>query len=358
MNKKDIAMTKNIVSNPEFTSVIRCASCYVDVDKKEILYQDAKYFLNMDEEQFLQYLSFMKKGLSGKLGSTAVEIKPENNNLESLRDSKLQDVDEIHKVAEKIMESYRSGSNYSIFFAYGEYDIPEKNRDSEEVYCYILILLQPCPLSKPGIMYDRPRNDFINKSLDRLVNVPSITILFPSLDEGHTNIDHAAIYTKNAKQIPEAKNISLSLFDVTIPLSAEEQHDGFQELILAAFDNQPPYDAIKNIYDSLAEKKIDTDISGNDITLTEKELAEIIIECGGCEDRKEEILKLAQNYEGNHFSINNLVSDKVSIETGSATIKADLVDMYTIEKRTIDGREYYLIPARRSSVDGLIMASD
>ena len=358
MNKKDVAMIKKIISSPEYTPVIRCASCYVDVDKKDVFFQDTKLFLNMDEDQLLRYLSFMRKGLSGKPGNTVIEIKPVENALEPLWRTKLQDVDEIHKVAEIIMDAYRTDNNYSLFFAYGEYDLPDKNRDSEEVYRFVLTLIQPCPLSKPGIRYDRPKNEFTNRSLDRLVNDPNIAILFPSIDDGHTNIDHAAIYAKNAKQMAGVKDLSLSLFDTSIPLSAKEQQQGFQDLLKASFDNELPYNAVKGVYDILAEKKSDMDISGNDVTFTEKELAEIIIEGGKLEKRSDEIFELSKQYSGYRFSISNLVPEKVNIETSSASIRADLVDMFTIEKRVIDGKEYYLIPARNSSVDGLVMASD
>lgn len=55
--------------------------------------------------------------------------------------------------------------------------------------------------------------------------------------------------------------------------------------------------------------------------------------------------------------MNNLVSPKVTIETDSGIIRTELTDLSRIEKRKIDGRLYYLIPAEGDTLDGIALGN-
>ena len=113
----------------------------------------------------------------------------------------LSDLEEIKRVAMTIRDNYAAEGNYCIFFAYGSYDLPEsKGNDSEEVYPFLLILIQPCCLSKPGIKYDSPKNEFTNRMVEPMLNPPIYTFLYPALDSLHTvsNTMDPAIALKNS----------------------------------------------------------------------------------------------------------------------------------------------------------------
>lgn len=53
----------------------------------------------------------------------------------------------------------------------------------------------------------------------------------------------------------------------------------------------------------------------------------------------------------------NISSSKVTIETDSGTIRTELTDLSRIEKRKIDGRLYYLIPAEGDTLDGIALGN-
>lgn len=108
-------------------------------------------------KKICEYCAFFKKGVSGKLGSSAIEVKVEENLLEPLRDTELKNMERIESVAMNIRDHYLADDNYSIFFAYGVFDLPgSSGEDSKEIYTFVLALIQPCGLSKPGIKYDSP----------------------------------------------------------------------------------------------------------------------------------------------------------------------------------------------------------
>lgn len=356
MTKKDIALFKKLVSNPEETPVTKSVSCYVDVSRDMVAYQKPATFLNIEDRQRELFCAFIKKGVTGKIGSTAIELLPEENLLERLRDCELNE-DSVRKAVDAIRSNYHTDENYCIYFLYGAYDVPDKERDSEEVYRFVLVLIQPCPLSKPAIMYDAPGNTFTGRRSDRILDAPLHTFLWPALDEGHTDIDHAVYYAKTEKMVAKSGALIPALFGTNIPLTPSEQKSGFQKMLETAFNNEVPYDAVKGIYDCLAEKCIDMSLSGEDMRLKPNELADIIIEQGNIPETDQEAAKeAAKEFAGRDFSVSNIVPQKVTIETESANIKSELSEMFTIERRMIDGKDYYLIPARHSSVDGLLLA--
>ena len=94
MTKKDIAFIKKIIGNSEYTPVMRIVSCYVNIDQNDIRFQEPQTFLRLDESELVQYCQFFKKGVSGKLGLTAVELDVKENLVEFLRDVSLSDLEE------------------------------------------------------------------------------------------------------------------------------------------------------------------------------------------------------------------------------------------------------------------------
>ena len=200
MTKKDIAFLKKIIGNSDYTPIMRIASCYVDIARDDIRFQEPQTFMRLDESELSQYCQLFKKGVSGKLGTTVIELDAKENIIAPLRDSSLSDMDEIEHAAMTIRDNYNAEGNYCIFFAYGAYDIPGKNgKDSEEVYTFILVLIQPCNLSKPGIKYDSPKNEFSNRMIEPMLEPPIYSFLYPALDERQTDLSKAVFYSKNEK---------------------------------------------------------------------------------------------------------------------------------------------------------------
>ena len=99
-------------------------------------------------------------------------------------------------------------------------------------------------------------------------------------------------------------------------------------------------------------------LSGEDVKISEKELVDAIIEYGNVTDEKqEELQKAAEEYQGCKFSVSNLVPEKVNIDTGDVVLKTELEKLSNIERRVIDGIDYYLVPANSSLLDGIQLAN-
>lgn len=191
-----------------------------------------------------------------------------------------------------------------------------------------------------------------------MLDPPTYAFLYPALDELHTDVSKAVFYSKNEKISGKAGQIIPALFGTEIPLSPDSQKEGFHELLHSAYDGRVPYDAIFNVYDHLQETLVDMQLSGEDVKLSEKELVDAIIEYGDVSDEKKEGLKEASaGYKGCSFSVSNLVPEKVSIDTGDATIKTGIERLSQVESRIIDGIDYYLIPAGDSAIDGILSAN-
>ena len=191
-----------------------------------------------------------------------------------------------------------------------------------------------------------------------MLDPPIYAFLYPALDELHIDISKAVFYSKNEKFSGKAGQIIPALFGTEIPLRPDSQKEGFHELLHSAYDGRVPYDAIFNVYDHLQETLVDMQLSGEDVKLSKSELVDAIIEYGEVPEEKQERLKeAAEEYEGCSFSVSNLVPAKITIDTDSASIKTEIEQLSQIERRVIDGVDYYLIPASSSSIDGILLAA-
>lgn len=358
MNKKDLAVIKKIVGNMEESCITRMVSCYIDVNSGEINIMEPAAFLSIPEEELLQYCGLFRKAVTGKVNSTAMEVKYNTNELELLRQDKLRNEETIFNVCEKIRDNYKSEDNYCILFASGAWDVPpdrNKTDEYEEVYDFVLVTLIPCSLSQSGIVYDKPNNLLMSRNKDRALGVPQVSIIHPSFSEAHTNIDHSIVFMKSVKHFSAADSISVSLFDSKLPLSPENQKEGFHDIIKSGFEGMNiPYKAIQGVYDHISDLQIDADISGEEVKLSTKELEDVVITYGGLDDLSaEKVRKAARAYENCQFSVTNIAPAKLDIETDVATIKLNIRDVGAIQKTVIDGFEYYLIPARHIIIDDM-----
>ena len=74
-------------------------------------------------------------------------------------------------------------------------------------------------------------------------------------------------------------------------------------------------------------------------------------------EKLEQLKETASDYEGCSFSVSNLVPSKVNIDTAGISIKTEIEKLSRIERRVIDGIDYYLIPVNSSSIDDILLAN-
>lgn len=361
MNKKDMAKLRKAFGKEEGCPIVRIASCYVDASDGEPRIQETRLFARSDDEEEEQYRAFFKKAVTGKPGSTAVEIEPEDRFLDELVRSGLEDESLVRDVFEKIAQTYASDESFGIFAAYGAYDVPKQASDgsesydeSDETYEFVLIMIQPCALSKAGIVYDASGNRYKDRKKDRPLGAPSHSFLYPSFDEGHADSSRAACFSKNEKLQAEASPLAEVLFGTGIPLTAKEQKDGFAEMMTAGFGASIPYDAVRDAYERFSEIRAESESEGAEAALTISELKDIIKESGvEGEERGQALEEAAAAYEGRKFSLDAIAPKNVSVSTDAATVKIDLNEMAGLEVIEYKGRRCLAVPLYGASVENM-----
>ena len=194
--------------------------------------------------------------------------------------------------------------------------------------------------------------------VEPMLNPPVYTFLYPALDALHTDVSKAVFYSKNEKVSGKAGQIVSTLFGTEIPLSPNSQKEGFHDLLQNAYDENVPYESVCGIYEHLQETLIDMQLSGEDVKLSNAELVNAIIDYGDVsEEKQEQLRETASDYEGCSFSVSNLVPSKVNIDTAGISIKTEIEKLSRIERRVIDGIDYYLIPANSSSIDDILLSN-
>lgn len=362
MNKKDMTRLKKMLGDEEACPIERVASCYVEAGSEEIRYQPATKFSMVEDEEAEQYVAFAKKGVTGKPGSTALDLEPEDNELDALRRTKLEDEEAIRRVCEKIMESYPSEENYGVFLMYGNCDVPSdspKTSDddpyagSDETYEFVAVMIQPCALSKAGIVYDGASNGYRDRKRDRPLSPPVHSFLFPSFTEGHADVSTATYFSKNAKAQTEGRPVVEALLGTTVPLTVDEQKDGFAGMMTAGFGASIPFDAAKEVFETFAERRAAAESEGDPTDLTADEVRDVIERCGADDSTKEALDEAFGEFDGKNFSLDVIAPKTVSVTTDAATVKVELNELPDVDVIEYKGQRCLVIPLYGASVENM-----
>lgn len=120
MNKKEIMEIKK-----QFTAancnITRIAMCYVN-HEKEIILSKTEAFFSLPEEEMFKYFDIFRKSLSGSKGKNLYDVdfpvvdgsSEQENFLNDLRKSKLDDDEILEEFYGRIIDSYDFGENYLI----------------------------------------------------------------------------------------------------------------------------------------------------------------------------------------------------------------------------------------------------
>lgn len=360
MNKKDLSTLKKNIGAEDPSPISRIASCYVDIGKHEAKYQDAMFFGRVDLDESYQYISFAKKGLTGKIGKNILNLSTDGNILDKIRKEAMQNMDSVKELCDMIIENYPSEENYAIIILYGCFDIPAKEEEGEEeseyVHDFVQVLIHPCSLTKPGITYDYKKNVFEDLRKNTVVGQPVYSFFYPSLDDGTTDLTSMVFYSKN-NSMALSKDLLFNVFSAKLNTTPEEQKTIFDDLLTSGFQGEVPFDSMKQIYQRISEISKSAEYAGETSVLSTSDITDIISEYAdmGDDDRKA-MEEIAEQYEDASISPANIAPGKISIETEEAIIKISIDNLPSIKKETIKGEEYYLIPVRNSTVEKITVS--
>lgn len=330
MKRKDILELKKRLKKDHCTFTKMCG-CYVNGEKNIIL-NFRESFLNLDEDECFKYLEIAKKVLSGTIGNNILELNfPPNENLENekqislmqLKKSQLKDDALLQDFYKSIIDSYDYTGNFLILVFHDAYDIITKTTDnakideSEEIYEYILCAICPVSLSAPGLRYFEEEKKIKARIRDWVVDAPTIGFVFPAFINRGSDVNSIMYYTKNAKDPhPELMENTLGCYSKQ---TATIQKETFQTIIKDYIDTdekkaektfmeiQENLNTMIDEYDAIYD---DTD--AEPITLTQKDIQNLLIESGVPEEATTKIEKsYVENFGEDLPLVENLIDPKV-----------------------------------------------
>lgn len=309
MRKKDILELKKRFKK-DYCTFTKMCGCYVN-GEKNILLQFRETFLNLEEDDYFKYLEIAKKVLSGTIGNNILELNfPLNDDLTNekqlslmqLKKSSLKDDMLLEDFYKSIIDSYEYTGNYLILVFHDSYDVITKTSDnskldeSEEVYEYILCAICPVELSKPGLRHFEDENKFKARVRDWVVENPTLGFVFPAFINRSSDVNSIMYYTKNAKD-PHPELMEGALGCVSRQ-TATIQKETFQTIIKDSFGaDEKKADKVfmevqENINTLIEDyNAIYDDPEAEPITITKKEIQNILIDSGVPEELTNEIEK-------------------------------------------------------------------
>ena len=358
MNKKEVLELRKQYK-PEECSITRICGCYVNGDK-EILAQSKHAFLSLPDEEIFKYLTIFKQTLSGTIGKNLINMEfpleqemPGGNQefLLQLRNSKLQDEMLLEEFYQKIIEHYAYGENYYIILIHVAYDVPGKATDgsemfdaSDEVFEYLLCSICPVHLSKEGLCYNPENNQVENRIRDWLIEPPVKGFLFPAFNDRSTDIHSLLYFSKKSEDLqPEFIENALGC---TFKMSAGNQKDAFQSIVMNTLGAECEYDIIRNIHDNLNNILDESKEAPEIPVLTKPDVKRLLANSGVTNERLE---TFDTNFdliagEKTEFLVPNITETrKFSIQTPNIVIKVKPERADLVETKIINGKKCLVI---------------
>ena len=372
MNQKEIGELRRRFQ-PDKTAISRIYGCYVNSQKEIVSYIDESLGV-MPQEEAGQYLSFLKKALSGTPGKNLIDIvfsnqqvmdSDEHRALMALRDSGLKDQEQRNAFFQRIIDCLDMGeSNYLILMAHDAYDVPYKGKDGERqdeagdrVFRYVVCAICPVKDGKLELGYFSGENEFHNCLAKQIVGAPELGFVFPAFDNRAANIYNALLYCRKPDELHQ--EFIDGIFHIEAPMSATEQQAAFQTALADALEEKCSLDVVQSVHERLRER-IEEHKESKDpepLTVSAKDLGAILTDCGVSEELAASFReRYAEQFgEGAVLRPENLIdSRRFEVKTGDATLTVDPARSYLIETRAIDGRKYILIPADEGAdINGL-----
>ena len=371
MNQKEVSelrrrwrLEKNAVSH--------IYGCFVNANKEIIADLDESLGM-MTQEEGEQYMSLLKKTLSGGLGKNLIDIvfstqqvmdSPEHRQLMELRSSRLKDGQLRRQFYQTVTDSLdMGGSGYLLLLACDSYDVPRRGRDgeeqqdaSEEVFTYLLCGICPLKLGKPELNYYPGDNEF-HCAVSQTVAPPELGFLFPAFDDRTANIYNALFYARKPDELHQ--EFIDAVFRTEPPMSAGEQRETFQSALAESLEDGFNVEIVQAVHEQLTDRILRHKESKDPepLALTARDVGSILQDCGVTQERVEDFRKRCDEQFGADAALSpaNLIdAGRFQLKTAQAVVSVAPENCYLVETRIINGRKYILVPAEEDvEVNGL-----
>ena len=363
MNKKEISELSRRFK-PEKANIGRIYGCYVNSSKEVISYIDESVAL-MPQEEAQQYLTILKKTLSGSLGRNLTDIvfsteqvagSEEHKLLMELRDDR---ADARQSFFQKVIDSLDMGdNNYLILCANDVYDVPYRGHgdvdksaqeyasgESDQVYRYFVCAVCPVKDGKLELGYFVGENEFHNCLAKQIVGAPELGFLFPAFDNRTTNIYNALFYSRK----PDEMHYEFieGIFHTDLAMTPAEQREAFESILSDSVDCS--MDTIRSVHEQLSAKVAEHAESKDEEPLTVScgDISSILADCGVNEEQLSAFQKsFTERFGKVLLNPENIVDTRhFEVKAGDVTITVSPEQSFLIETREVNGRKYIMIPA-------------
>ena len=363
MNKKEISELSRRFK-PEKANIGRVYGCYVNSSKEVISYIDESVAL-MPQEEAQQYLTILKKTLSGSLGRNLIDIvfsteqvagSEEHKLLMELRDDR---ADARQSFFQKVIDSLDMGdNNYLILCANDVYDVPYRGHgdvdksaqeyasgESDQVYRYFVCAVCPVKDGKLELGYFVGENEFHNCLAKQIVGAPELGFLFPAFDNRTTNIYNALFYSRK----PDEMHYEFieGIFHTDLAMTPAEQREAFESILSDSVDCS--MDTIRSVHEQLSAKVAEHAESKDEEPLTVScgDISSILADCGVNEEQLSAFQKsFTERFGKVLLNPENIVDTRhFEVKAGDVTITVTPEQSFLIETREVNGRKYIMIPA-------------
>lgn len=363
MNQKEIGEIRRR-QRRERSNMTSFYGCYVN-GQKEIITEFCKSTGMMPENEAEKYFAILRRTLTGTIGKNLIDItfrtaqvaeSVEHKLLMTLRDSGLRDENARKEIYKRIIDNTDFKENFLILLGCESYDVPFKSdgseeKDSEDVYRYVLCSVCPVKLAKGVLRYNPEEKEFHDGGTEQVACPPEAGFLFPAFDNRAANIYNALFYTHSPKQ--DQEKLIRSLFDVQAPKPAEEQKKSFEALLGASLEEDCTLEVVQSVHERLCqdiaihkESKIP-----EPLMISKEQVKSVLAECGVPQAG---ISKFSVEYdetfgfEAELYPKNIIDNKSFQIKTPDVSIKVDPQRTDLIETRVIEGVKYILICANEN----------
>ena len=361
MNQKETAEIKRRL-NREKGNIPCVRGCYAS-SKGEVISVFRRSLASMAEHECDAYLALFRKVLSGAPGKNGIEVVfsadqmmngEEHTLLMELRDTRADDDTCVSALYQKIIDSYRSETNYVILLMSDTYDVPrraadgERSEDQENVFQYFICCVCPVRENKTGLSYSPSEMDFRDLGPDQTLAAPELGFLFPAFDDRSSNIYNALYYVKNPNE--QHEDFVDAVFHTELPMAAPVQKATFLNVLEDSLREDLTFSTMQAVNDRMIEtvetqkqeKKAEAPV------ITAPRMKSILADCGlplekleSFEDRFD-----AEFGRGTHLTAANIVNTRqVEVKTPNVVIHVNPEFSDLVETRVIDGKKYILIRA-------------
>ena len=363
MNKKEISELSRRFK-PEKANIGRVYGCYVNSSKEVISYIDESLAM-MPQEEAQQYLTILKKTLSGSLGRNLTDIvfsteqvagSEEHRLLMALREDKAE---ARQSFFQKVIDSLDMGdNNYLILCANDVYDVPYRGHgdvdksaqeyasgESDQVYRYFVCAVCPVKDGKLELGYFVGENEFHNCLAKQIVGAPELGFLFPAFDNRTTNIYNALFYSRK----PDEMHYEFieGIFHTDLAMTPAEQREAFESILSDSVDCS--MDTIRSVHEQLSAKVAEHAESKDEEPLTVScgDISSILADCGVNEEQLSAFQKsFTERFGKVLLNPENIVDTRhFEVKAGDVTITVSPEQSFLIETREVNGRKYIMIPA-------------